>query len=1163
MLFPLQKDGHLRQLAWLKFASLSEPVAANIHYKVNGVAQLDVSCQILPGGSRVELLIPDLSEEGEVEVVVEVADGAVLHWRGPWKPSRKWKVYSVKSSHYDLGYDGRIDGMQLEAANYLDIAARLCTDHDQLHDWHYHIEHLRFLRAYGRERGAVALAAFVRDYIKSGVMTLSGNSSGPHFHWMDYEQLARFSYPARREMADRHGLDLRGIAVVDNPSVSWAAYQALAQAGFRYLLRFGQSFRSSGDSFANGLPAVAWMTGPDGKSRILTDFHDTYGEPLFLGNAGSYGAPEIAIASEQLSERLQKVERGEVRGPYPYDALIIPNYVDWEVPHEEERVLAQWRRSFVFPEIHFDNAFKGLEYIEKNFAADIPVLNGDTNNNSGDYTSIAPDSQGIKRRLTRLLPFSEALHAVAAPLAPDSLIPATARFVENYLDLVEFDEHCWPTMLSVSEQNIFNTVVTKVHALDRVFREVERSLATTSRLLLGETSSTTGRFAVFNSLAHARSGIAELHLPEGSSESEWHVLEESTGCHLPGQVDFSSGRLRFVATVPAFGYACYQLVPGGMESDADEMEVFTDGDTLIIANRWQELRVSASNGKVVGWRSRQLDRELLDPGSSWAMNDFIRCHAPEFSYTSVSADLSLSRIGESTASHGVNGPLSAEIEIVTTDDALDVHIVTRLRLYAAFDQMDILNDVKRMGFLHTAREDRYRENVFVAFPVLVPNASFRAEYGPGTFDPATDFIPSSNTDFITLNRWIEVSNDDFGVTFAPHEAATVHCGRIKYNSFAPSFEAPTSHLFSYAWSNRMAGLTKLSAPEYQSSLSYSLRPHSGGWRGQATKFGWETAEPLRVFPAGVHSAQQSSFLEVAAPNVQVTVLKRASLPGGGYIVRLVETEGLHETGTQLVCHFAHPTRAVKCDLVENDLEELAFDGSTLSVRLGSYEMLTIRLQVASESLPEVIGLGASRVSDSSLVLGWSVSGESEAPGFHIFRSEVAEEYPNLETLVGYSVENNFTDVGLKPGTDYYYHVAAATPQNSQGKVSDCVMVRTSLENQSPPSRIDDVNVIPIESDRLWLYWRRSEEPDTAIYRVYHSTEPDFDPSPQTLAAEIKPDKFHYQIYPQGGIQRGETWYYRVRPVDYAGNEQNDSLCVSGTTPRDTQLFDSTQSPVKL
>jgi hypothetical protein len=302
---------------------------------------------------------------------------------------------------------------------------------------------------------------------------------------------------------------------------------------------------------------------------------------------------------------------------------------------------------------------------------------------------------------------------------------------------------------------------------------------------------------------------------------------------------------------------------------------------------------------------------------------------------------------------------------------------------------------------------------------------------------------------------------------------------------------------------------------------------------------------------------------VDASNVQVTVFKRASLPGGGYIVRLVETEGLKETTAHLTCRFTHPARAVRCDLVENDIEELLLNGSTLPVRLGSYEMLTIRLETACESLPEVFGVKVVSVGDSTVSLGWSVSGKSKAPGFHIFRSEVAEESPNLHSLVGYATEKKFTDVGLKPGTEYYYYVAAATPQNSQGKVSDSVMVRTSLDNQTPPSRLEEVDVVPMGSDLLWLYWRRSEEPDTAIYRVYHSTEPDFLPSSQTLAAEVKPDTLHYQTYPQRDLLPGETWYYRVRPVDFAGNEQEESLCVSGTTPRDTSLFDSKQLPEKL
>jgi hypothetical protein len=69
--------------------------------------------------------------------------------------------------------------------------------------------------------------------------------------------------------------------------------------------------------------------------------------------------------------------------------------------------------------------------------------------------------------------------------------------------------------------------------------------------------------------------------------------------------------------------------------------------------------------------------------------------------------------------------------------------------------------------------------------------------------------------------------------------------------------------------------------------------------------------------------------------------------------------------------------------------------------------------------------------------------------------------------------------------------------------------------------------------------------------VHRSRHADFTPGPATLIAEVQPDVYYYQLYFDRNVAPGETWYYRVLPVDFAGNEQSVSRCVSGATPRRT------------
>jgi hypothetical protein len=103
--------------------------------------------------------------------------------------------------------------------------------------------------------------------------------------------------------------------------------------------------------------------------------------------------------------------------------------------------------------------------------------------------------------------------------------------------------------------------------------------------------------------------------------------------------------------------------------------------------------------------------------------------------------------------------------------------------------------------------------------------------------------------------------------------------------------------------------------------------------------------------------------------------------------------------------------------------------------------------------------------------------------------------------------------------------------------------------------LEEADVFPMDWDRLTVYWRKSMEPDIAYYEVYRSAEPDFTIEGMTPAAIVEHDGLWYQLYTDTDVKPGECWHYRVHPVDYAGNRQPHSLCVSGTAPERKRLYE--------
>ncbi len=467
------------------------------------------------GVSTEEVLVPDISSPTPLEVTVaDDANGNVLAtWHGIWKPQRHWKVYIIKSSHEDLGYENYIFKKQQDIANYVDLARRLSGPARDLSAYHYTMETLLFMRNYIAERSEAAWRDVVDNDLKTGRMSLMGAPVSAYTHWMDYEELVRSTYPARRRAKDRYGLDLKTYMMVDNPSLSWAGCEVLARAGFRYVARWGQRWRSGGNNnyATTRLPALFWWLAPDGKSKVLFAWRSHYQMPFWYGQDDADGSFTQA-AAPHVSAQLEAIQDGKTLGPYPYDAVIDPDYSDHLIPGFDRSALRGWNKTYAYPQIRIASPTDFFRYIERKYGKSLPTLSGDLNDFSADYATIDPDSQGWKRRAASLLPTAEGMGTVASSFDPAYQYPA--RLIRNsYRLLTRYDEHSWPTEPRPTKVQIFNAHWIKRRAAREALGNARKALGSGFGSLLKLISRDGGtEIVVFNPLAHKRTGLAGVPL---------------------------------------------------------------------------------------------------------------------------------------------------------------------------------------------------------------------------------------------------------------------------------------------------------------------------------------------------------------------------------------------------------------------------------------------------------------------------------------------------------------------------------------------------------------------------------------------------------------------------------------------------------------------------
>lgn len=1178
VLFPKREP--LAQVARLVIRNASDKaIAADVEISVTGgPASPTQRVSLAPHQQSYDVLVPDITAPTEVRVEIRTEGYAPLVHTQVWNPQRKWKVFIVKSSHEDIGYENFIFKKQHEIANFIDLGHELSSPKsvlggieataDVLYNrkprpgdsqpkpvgsvppparssaYHYTLESILFQRNYIEERGERAWRRLVEQDLKPGHMSLMGAPSGVHSHWMDYEQLARMTYPARRETRDRFGLDIRTFMIVDNPSLSWSGVQVLADAGFKYVARWGQSWRTGGrnDYATTKLPPLFWWVGPDGQSRVLFTWRSHYAVGFWWGQTGTYRAL-LDLATTHVSKHLQEVENGAL-GEYPYDALITPEYVDHDTPRFDNRVLPLWRERYAYPEISVASPETFFTYIEERYGKSLPELHGDLNNYSADYSSIDPESQGWKREASRLLPAAESLAVLAGAHAPETLL--NPSLVERtYTRMFDFDEHCWPTLPKVTDAQLFNANWVKRHEGRRILDITQGLFGQASMAMARQIATGEGEhIAVFNALAHVRSDLVR------SPDRLESVIDLQTGVRIPAEILPAGGSAFVAKDVPALGYKLYRVnrasTPASpRQAGAPSSALAADADSLTSPH--YRIRFDPATGAIRSILDRELDRELVDQSSPYQANQLVYVRAADRESKEVTETL----IAKPTRHATQIGEVQASYSVWIDDPHTGAKIRQTVTVYAERKRIDVVNELEHARVLSVDHHERYRNNLFYAFPWKVDGGQFRVEYPGGVVRPYLDQLRWGSHDYLHANRWVDISNRDFGITVAPRNAANFHFGEIRYNQLSNDYQPKGSWLFSYAWSDRMAGLITLNAEDCRASFGYSITSHRGDWNaGDTTAFGWAVATPLAAIPLpsgqkGAWKKPAQGFLSLDAKNVQLTVLKAGAQPSGGWIARLVETEGQATLVTADVAAL-NIDSARLCSIVEDDLAPITVRDGKLSVSVRPYGVVTLRL-LAGPAPAETAGLSAAATSDSKVALA-----AQGRPGsvYNIYRSDDPDAPPTDYTLVGRMNGLSFTDRGLNPRTTYYYQIAEVSTGNRQGPLSGVQAVTTSSVNRTPPRPVEEMGGIRRSPTSAFIYWRRSDEPDLAVHRVYRSETPAFEIGTTAPVASLQPNPNHFlQVYLDEQMTPGKTYYYRVVSEDWAGNRQSLSPEISITSPQ--------------
>lgn len=255
----------------------------------------------------------------------------------------------------------------------------------------------------------------------------------------------------------------------------------------------------------------------------------------------------------------------------------------------------------------------------------------------------------------------------------------------------------------------------------------------------------------------------------------------------------------------------------------------------------------------------------------------------------------------------------------------------------------------------------YPESTYLAFPFAVEDATARIDVGGQAIEPGRDQLAGTNHDTYSVQRWVDFSNDDHGVTVACPLNPMVQLGDFHFGDARESFDVDRATLLSWVTTNFYDTNFRASQPG-RISARYRLSPHEGFDEGRAHRVGQEAehadplTQPLTEPRANTQFDATGTLLSLPEPPVLVTRLRPDSdgllspFPG--------RTDGETTAGSlvALLLNASDESRTATVDSALLEIEEgepaevagaseasVAADGGTARVDLKPRELGAVRL----------------------------------------------------------------------------------------------------------------------------------------------------------------------------------------------------------------------------
>lgn len=892
-----------------------DPIIETVNFK--NLERLDSFC-------KVSVLLPEgigVTKETTVHLLVSTGDkGLPATVAVPAK--KQWTVFIYPHSHLDIGYTALPDDVKKLHLRNIDVGIDLAKKTEAYPEgsrFVWNPEATWVVMNYLKEATPQQKQTFI-SAVKKGWVQIDGGHSNCNTSTFSDEEFIRFFTNAAL-LKEQTGVPVTTVVQMDVPGVAWGFVQTASQFGIKGIISFPNYF----DLRKQREHKPFYWLAPDGKTKTLFLQGFPYGIGYTL-KGSKYGLSKLQAFSPEYDRVSTATPMKDFLDPFifdetnklekagsPYDLFAMTwsmadnCVIDADLPE----AVRQWNQTYAYPKLVISGAKQILDAYEKKYASVIPTYRGDftefwTNGLGSNAAAV-----GLGRRAKESLVQAEVLSAVLnANISSETVEKA-------WEDQLLSAEHTWGAQDSKS---LLAQQVERMKAGYFVNAEKEAG-ALIEETLAPFRDTTVAGFSVLNTLSWERNGIVTLSKVQSRFGDA--VLDEHNKPVLSQRL--STGELLFQAEgVPALGSKFYKVV-----KQKEVPQSGLQGSVAGLKNDLISVAVDPVKGTISSLKNVKTGYEYADTAVGLNRYQYVTgVYNGKDVPAAPATDHNVSvRVKE-------KGPLLVSLTVTSKAEGV-TSLRREIRLYHHRPTVEIVNTLDKISTPD-------KEGIHFGFGFQLPDAVGRVDMPWSIVRPGADQLDGANKNWLTFQRWVDLSNNDHGITWTAIESPLIEWGGLSGNILDGARqhwlwqkEVPQSSTF-YSWPLNNHWDTNF--PLEQGGIvqqQYAVTVHEGYDAVAATRFGTEAHRPLVVVQTAKNVITKP-LVQIINPGLVLSTLQR---PTGGkaFLLRVKSISGKPEK-----LRLAWPAGKPK-ELIECSADGVPVQKASDEIEVAPFGMTSLRL----------------------------------------------------------------------------------------------------------------------------------------------------------------------------------------------------------------------------